>query len=190
MRDVDDVEHAECDRNSDRHGNIEAAEQHARNNGVDQKLEGEIHALDARRQPCGAMRAAGRSGGPMSGIHFPRGTFSWLLASSMALPTRQCANWPGGAADFTLRNLPSGPVLWNLECLNWEAKEKRNETDDLAGHGRGLRADACRNRVGAAAAAAAAAGTRAAARAARESRWQHADAEGARRRAAHDQRAG
>src|SRR5256885_15111597 len=84
--------------------------------------------------------------------------FSWLLASSMAPRTRQCANWPGGAADFTLRNLPSGPVLWNPECLNWEAKEKRNETDDLAGHGRGLRADACRNRVGAAAAAAAAAG--------------------------------
>src|SRR3954462_6032196 len=116
MRDVDDVEHAECDRNSDRHGDIEAAEQHARNNGVEQKLEGEIHALDARRQPCGAMRAAGRSAVRCPAFTSPAARFSWLLASSMAPRTRQCANWPGGAADFTLRNLPSGPGLWNPEC--------------------------------------------------------------------------
>src|SRR5256885_9050100 len=115
--------------------------------------------------------------------------FCWLLASSMAPRTRQCANWPGGAADFTLRNLPSGPGLWNPECRKLQSQGEAHETDDLAGHGRGLCVDACRNRVGAAAAAAAA-GTCAAARAAREGGWQHADAEGAGRSATHGQCAG
>ncbi len=47
MRDVDDIEHPERDRDADRHSDVETAEQHARDDGVDQKLEGEIH--DVRR---------------------------------------------------------------------------------------------------------------------------------------------
>ena len=35
MRDVDDIEHAEGDRDADRHGRVKAAEQQASDDGVD-----------------------------------------------------------------------------------------------------------------------------------------------------------
>ena len=60
MRDVDDVEHAERDRDADRHGRVEAAEQQARDDGVEQKVHGNAHArphLSAAgcpRRLCGA----------------------------------------------------------------------------------------------------------------------------------------
>ena len=39
MRDIDDVEHAEGDRDSDCHGGIEPAQQQAGDQGVPQKIE-------------------------------------------------------------------------------------------------------------------------------------------------------
>src|SRR5947209_9792255 len=43
MRDIDDVEHSERDRDADGHGDIEAAEEHARHDRVDQQLNWKIH---------------------------------------------------------------------------------------------------------------------------------------------------
>ncbi len=43
MCDVDDVEDAERDRDAERHGGIEPAEQNAGNHGVDQQIEAEAH---------------------------------------------------------------------------------------------------------------------------------------------------
>ena len=43
MRDVDDVEDAERDRNAEGHGGVEPAEQDAGDQGIDQQIEAETH---------------------------------------------------------------------------------------------------------------------------------------------------
>ena len=52
MRDVDDVEHAERNRDADRHGGVEAAEQKAGDDRIDQQFEGNIHTRLNRRRRC------------------------------------------------------------------------------------------------------------------------------------------
>jgi hypothetical protein len=48
MRDVDDIEHAEGDGDADRDGGVEAAEQDAGHDGVDQQAEIHVHARSPR----------------------------------------------------------------------------------------------------------------------------------------------
>jgi hypothetical protein len=59
MRDVDDVEHAERDRDADRHRDVEAAKQNAGDDRVDQQFDGEVHGsiLPGGLRP-GALRHA------------------------------------------------------------------------------------------------------------------------------------
>ena len=43
MRDVDDVENAERDRHAGGHRGVEAADQHARDDGIDEQIERKHH---------------------------------------------------------------------------------------------------------------------------------------------------
>ena len=61
VRDVDHVEHAERDRDADRHRRVEAAEQNARNDGVEQK----VHAHHAHGR-AGLAWLGVRPGTPLS----------------------------------------------------------------------------------------------------------------------------
>ncbi len=60
MRDVDDVEHAEGDRDADRDGGVEAAEQHAGDDGVEQKVHGDAHGGSTGPRWCGSACATHR----------------------------------------------------------------------------------------------------------------------------------
>ena len=51
MRDVDDVENAERDRDADRHRGVESAEQEAGDQRVDQQIEAEAHLFPRRSTP-------------------------------------------------------------------------------------------------------------------------------------------
>ncbi|MGA9050201.1 MAG: hypothetical protein WB422_02235, partial [Pseudolabrys sp.] len=52
MRDVDNVEHAEGNRDTGRDGSVKAAEQKPRDNRVHQQIEGNIHTRLNRRRRC------------------------------------------------------------------------------------------------------------------------------------------
>ena len=52
MRDIDDIEDAERDRNADCHGGVEAAEQDAGDQRIDEKLDGKIHSGPPVNRPA------------------------------------------------------------------------------------------------------------------------------------------
>src|SRR5215510_8338727 len=63
MRDVDDVEDAERDRHSERHGGIEPAEQNAGDQGVDQQIEAQAHLFPPK--PLSGQDMLMRAGEPV-----------------------------------------------------------------------------------------------------------------------------
>jgi hypothetical protein len=52
MRDIDDVENAERERYARRDGGIEAADQDAGNDGIDEQIEGKDHYSATRLRMC------------------------------------------------------------------------------------------------------------------------------------------
>src|ERR1700681_1778127 len=61
MRDVDDVENAEGDRDADRHGGVEASQQQSRDHGIDQQLYWKIHAAPFPPMGVFCADASGRN---------------------------------------------------------------------------------------------------------------------------------
>ncbi len=88
MRDVDNVEHAEGNRDTGRDGGVKAAEQEPRDNGIHQEIEGNIHTRLNRRRCRRALpdSSPGYDARPRSVIELPAllpsEAFAFLLSHS------------------------------------------------------------------------------------------------------------